>query len=115
MSLILPAEADMARQAVTESDPAAVYVAWGTMKNAIEGFVQGVHTRIDRTAFPGLSGGTQSQLLTGLKFLALITDDGKPTAALHALAVPDEGARKKKLEEILRDKYARLFELDLLK
>jgi hypothetical protein len=85
------------------------------MKNAIEGFVQGVHTRIDRTAFPGLSGGTQSQLLTGLKFLGLITDDGKPTQALHALAVPDEAARKKRLEEILRVKYADLFALDLLK
>jgi hypothetical protein len=96
-------------------EQAAVYVAWGTMRNAIESFVQGVHNRIDRTAFPGLSGGTQSQLLAGLKFLGLITGDGTPTPALHGLAVPDEAARKKKLEAILRDRYGDLFTLDLLK
>jgi hypothetical protein len=98
-----------------ESGRAATYVAWGTMKNAIEGLAQGVHHRIDRTAFPGLSGGAQTALLAGLKFLGLITADGAPTPALHALAVPDEAARKKQLEAILRERYADLFALNLTK
>lgn len=99
----------------TENDKAAAYVSWGTMKNAIEGFVQGVPNRIDRTVFPGMSGGTQSHLLAGLKFLGLITGEGKPTPVLQALSVPDEAARKKKLDTILHEKYADLFSLDLLK
>lgn len=93
----------------------AAYVAWGTVRNALEGFAQAVPTRIDRTVFPGLSGGTQSQLLAALKFLGLITSGGKPTPALHGVAVPDEATRKKKLEALIRDKYAELFGLDLMK
>lgn len=103
------------RTSESESGRAATYSAWGTMKNAIEGLVQGVHHRIDRTAFPGLSGGAQTALLGGLKFLGLITADGTPTPALHALAVPDEAVRKKQLETILRERYADLFALNLTK
>jgi hypothetical protein len=94
---------------------AAVYVSWVTFKNALEQFVQVVPNQVDRTAFPGMAGGVQSQLFTGLKFLGLINDDSKPTPALHALAVPDEAVRKKKLEALLRERYADLFDLDLLK
>ena len=93
----------------------AAYVSFGTVRNALEGFAQAVPTRVDRTVFPGLSGGTQTQLLAALKFLGLITSEGKPTPALHGVAVPDEGARKKKLEAIIREKYADLFALDLMK
>lgn len=100
---------------VSDEKATAAYVAWGTVRNAIEGFVQAVPTRIDRTVFPGLSGGTQSQLLAALKFLGLITSEGKPAPALHGVAVPDEATRKKKLEAIIREKYADLFALDLIK
>src|SRR5437773_432167 len=91
----------------------AAYGAWGTFKNAIEGLAQGVSPRVDRTAFPGLSGGAQTALLAGMRFLGLITADGTPTPDLHELAVPDELARKKKLEAILRARYAALFTMDL--
>lgn len=94
---------------------AAVYVSWVTFKNALEQFVQVVPNQVDRTAFPGLSGGVQSQLFAGLRFLGLIDDDSKPTPALHALAVPDEAARKKKLEALLRERYSDVFAIDLLK
>lgn len=94
---------------------AAVYVAWPTFKNAVENLAQGVPNQVDRSTFPGLSWGVQSQLLSGFKFLGLITADNRPTDALHALAVADEGARKDKLKAILQDKYADIFALDLTK
>lgn len=99
---------------MVEETYAAVYVSWATFKNAIEGLVQGVPNVIDRTAFPGLSGGVQSQLLAGLKFLGLINDSNKPAPALYALTVPDESARKQKLKEILEERYADLFALGLV-
>ncbi|MEO8157407.1 MAG: DUF5343 domain-containing protein [Betaproteobacteria bacterium] len=94
---------------------AAVYVSWHTFKNAIESLAQGVPNQIDRSTFPGLSGGVQSQLLAGLKFLGLTKDDGRPTESLHALAVADEAARKEQLKKILQERYADLFALDLVK
>lgn len=93
----------------------AVYVGWSTFKNAIDTLTEAMPNRIDRTVFPGLAGGVQGQLLTGLKFLGLVGEDGKPTQALLALAVRDEAERKKQVEKILRSSYAELFALDLTK
>lgn len=100
-----------------DSKKAAVYVGWTTFNNSIQVLAtQGIPNRIDRTVFPGYAGSVQSQLLAGLKFLGLIADpDGKPTADLRALAVSDEAAKKKQLEKILRERYADLFKLDLMK
>lgn len=98
-----------------KASAAAVYVSWSTFKNAIDGFAQGVPNQVDRTIFPGLAGGVQSQLLAGLKFLGLTDDKGKPTAALKALAVEDEGARKRALEMTLVERYPGVFALDLSK
>jgi hypothetical protein len=99
----------------SDSDTTVAYGAWGTMRNAIEGLAQGVHERIDRTAFPGMAGGAQTALLGGLRFLGLIAVDGTPTPTLHALAVPDEAIRKKQLQAIIRERYADLFALNLTK
>jgi hypothetical protein len=93
----------------------AVYVGWTTFKNAVESLVQGIPNQIDRTTFPGQSGGVQNQLFTAFKFLGLTTDEGKPTAALQNLAVPDESARKGALKALLQERYADLFALDLTK
>lgn len=95
--------------------PAAVYVAWGTFKNAIEGLSQAIPNRIDKTVYPGLNPAVVSQLLTAYKFLGLTEDNGKPTGLLQSLAVRDEAIRKQQLESIIRLRYADLFNLDLLK
>ena len=100
---------------MVDENAAAVYVSWLTFLNALTSLAQGLPNQIDRSSFPGLSGGVQSQLFAGLKFLGLITDDGKPTAQLHSLAVPDESARKLALKSILEECYADLFALDLAK
>jgi Family of unknown function (DUF5343) len=93
----------------------AVYVGWSTFKNAIDTLAEAMPNRIDRTVFPGLAGGVQGQLLTGLKFLGLVAEDGKPTPALLALAVRDQAERKKQIDKILRASYPELFTLDLTK
>jgi hypothetical protein len=93
----------------------AVYVGWTTFSNAIGTLTQAMPNRIDKTVFPGLAGGVQSQLLTGLRFLGLITKDGKPTDALRTFAVRDEPERKRQLVAILKQSYPDLFALDLSK
>jgi hypothetical protein len=100
---------------MADEQKAAVYVSWVTFRKAIESLAEGVPNRIDRSTFTGLSGGVQSQLLAGMKFLGLISGDDKPSASLHALAVADEGKRKEKLKAILQEKYADIFALDLMK
>ncbi len=98
-----------------KKSPAAVYVAWGTFKNAIESLSQAIPNRIDKTVYPGLNPAVVNQLLTGFKFLGLIEETGKPTPTLQALAVKDEGIRKQQLDALMRHRYADLFGLDLQK
>lgn len=100
---------------MAEESGTAVYVSWPTFKNAIEHLAEGIPNQVDRTAFPGMSGGVQSQLLSGLKFLGLITADHQPTDALHDLAVPDETVRKERLKALLQERYSELFALNLVK
>lgn len=94
---------------------AAVYVAFTTFKNALDQLAQGVPNRVDRSVFPGLSGGVQAQLLAGMRFLGLIDGDGKPQPSLAKVAVLDEPSRKRELRAILEDTYADLFALNLKK
>lgn len=94
---------------------AAVYVAFATLKNALDQLAEGVPNRIDRSVFPGLSGGVQAQLLSGMRFLGLIDGQGKPQPALTKIAVSNEAARKRELRTILEGSYQDLFALDLTK
>src|SRR5882762_11733042 len=94
----------------------AAYVSFPTLIGAIENMASAVvPNRIDRSAFPGLAGGVQSQLLSGMRFLGLVNGEGRPTPLLNGLAVKDEDMRKRRLEEIIRGRYAEIFALDLLK
>lgn len=102
--------------AETEKRTAAVYVSWGTFTHALEQLSQAVPpNRLDRTVFPGMAWAIQNQLFSGLRFLGLMDDKNRPTADLEALATTDEVAKKAKLGEILRNRYADLFALDLKK
>lgn len=100
---------------MADEPKAAAYVAFGTFNNAMNSLAQGIPSSVDRSAFSGLSGGVQTQLLSAMKFLGLITDDDKPTPALHAVAVADENKRKEKLKEILQKRYSSIFAMDLMK
>ena len=102
--------------ATEQTKPAAVYVSWVTFKNAIEGLAKStVPNKIDKSVFPGLSGGVQSQLFAGLRFLGLINGEDRPTQTLIALAAPDEATRKAELKKLLEAKYKDVFELGLAK
>jgi len=102
--------------AEAEKSNAAVYVSWKTFQNSIEQLSRGELTNvIDKTVFTGMAFSVQNQLFTGMRFLGLIDDKNKPTADLAALTTEDEAARKQKLKEILQDRYAELFALNLKK
>src|SRR5437868_5428521 len=93
-----------------KKQPAAVYVAWGTFKNALEGLANtAIPNRIDKTVYPGLNPAVVNQLLTGFKFLGFTEDNGKPTDVLQSVADKDEAKRKEALEIVIRDAYADLF------
>jgi hypothetical protein len=95
---------------------AAVYVSWTTMKSALDQLSQGVPpSRIDRSVFPGMAWGVQSQLFAGMKFLGLTGPEGEATPLLNDLVSGDEQHRKAKLKEILEHSYAGLIALDLAK
>lgn len=99
----------------TTSGGTAAYLPWRTFINTIEALAKHMPNRIDRSAFPGQSGAIQNQLLIAFKFFGLIGEDGKPLAALQAIAVTDEAARKIALRKLVEAKYADLFALDLTK
>ena len=80
----------------------AAYVSWVTFKNSLDRLAEGMPNRIDKTVFPGLSGGTLVQLLPALKFLGLIREDGTPTEALLALVQKNELERKAQLKFIFK-------------
>ena len=101
--------------AADDSRVGAVYVGWTTFNNALNNLADTMPNLIDKTVFPGLAGGVQSQLLSGLKFLGLIGKDNKPSDALRALAVKDEAERKKQMLAVLKGSYGDLFALDLAK
>jgi hypothetical protein len=103
-------EANMA-----EEGKSAAYVSWVTFKNSMDKLSEGMPNRIDKTVFPGLSGGTLVQLLPALKFLGLTRDDGTPTETLQALVQKNELDRKEDLRQIFHACYPELFSLDLTK
>jgi hypothetical protein len=90
------------------------YLPWKTLTNTIDALAQHMPNRIDRSAFPGQSGSGQNQLLLAFRFFGLISDDGKPTPTLLALAVTDESARKAAFRKLIEQKYAPLFALNLM-
>jgi hypothetical protein len=100
---------------MADEGKAAAYVSWVTFKNSLDKLSEGMPNRIDKTVFPGLSGGTLVQLLPALKFLGLTRDDGTPTEVLHALVQKNELDRKEQLRQIFHESYPDLFSLDLTK
>jgi hypothetical protein len=93
----------------------SAYMPWGTFINTLDALTESMPNRIDKSVFPGQSGGTQSQLINGFRFLGLINDDGRPQPALLSIAVKDAAARKAGLRKIIEEKYADLFALNLTK
>jgi Family of unknown function (DUF5343) len=88
-----------------ESKSIPPYVGWKTFKNFIDGFRTNVPSRIDRSLMGTMSGATQAQLLTALRFMGLISDAGTPTQKLRDFARSDGDARRLLLGDIIADAY----------
>ena len=75
------------------------YVSYRTFRNFIDGLQLGMPSRIDRSYWGDrLSGSNGTQLMTGLRFLGLIDNDGIPQTRLRQLI----SARGTQRSEILK-------------
>ena len=101
--------------AESEKKLAAVYVSFATFKSAMDQLGQGMHSKIDRSVFVGFAWSIQNQLFAGMRFLGLINADSEPTETLEELVQGSEAEKKEKLKQVLEQRYAGLFALDLTK
>jgi hypothetical protein len=91
------------------------YVSYPSFRTLISEFHDhDIPTRIDRSVLTRFSGIVGTQLLTALRFLALINDKSEPTDRLRELAAAyGTGDWAQTLLAVLRQEYAAMFELDL--
>jgi len=88
------------------------YVAYATLSNFIDRFKQGLPSRIDRGLMGSMSGAAQSQVITAMKYLGMISENGLPTPLLKQYATGEEGERKNALGKMLVAAYPFLFDTD---
>lgn len=100
----------------SESVSVPVYLPMATVHSGIQSLrSHGLPPRIDRSAWHSRSGADQSGLLSALKFLGLIDEQGHTQPELRKLvetaAQSDE--ERQLWGDILRKRYAKVFEHDL--
>lgn len=98
-----------------KAQKSAPYTAFQTVKTLTGSLKEhGLPQRIDRSLMSNFSGAVQSQLMTSLRFLGLITPEDKPTTSLGAL-VDAHGTDQwpGELAKVLRSAYADVFKLNL--
>lgn len=82
------------------------YMPYGTFINFINGLREtGVPSKIDRSLMPNASGSLVSALIGSLKFLNLISSDGRPTAKMQHLVDSEGDERKGAFKAIFEDSY----------
>ena len=92
------------------------YVSYRTFRNFLELLKDGLPSRIDRSVWgPRYSGTTGQQLMTALKALNLINENGTPNNALENLVNSNGTQRQLLIKNILEDKYAEIFQIDLVR
>jgi len=94
----------MKSESVADQKPP--YVSYATFKNTLEGWRQSVlPSRVDRSTISWLAGGVQTQLISALKFLGLVNEQGVPTADFKALVEGDDASRKETLKKVIETNY----------
>src|SRR5579883_2011626 len=97
----------MAREATVT----VAYVPFKTFETALDTLRQGIPDPVDKSVFRNQSFSTQNMLLSSLKALGAIDDDGHPQAILPRLV--DPSSRKGALKELMEDKYRSVLDLGL--
>lgn len=95
----------------TEKAQTPAFVSYGALTGFLDKLREhgDVPTRIDRTLLPSASGSQVFALLGALKYLKLIDDSGKPAETFTRLVLAEGEARKPMVAELLRSRYAFLF------
>jgi hypothetical protein len=96
----------------TEKKTVPPYVAYATLSNFIDRFKQGLPSRIDRGLMGSMSGAAQSQVITSMRYLGMISENGLPTQLMKQYATGDEGERKNALGKMLVAAYPFLFDTE---
>lgn len=86
------------------------YVAYKTLRNFLERFKQALPSRIDRGLMGSMSGAAQSQVITAMKYLGMISENGLPTPALRKYVTGEEEERRSALFGMLMAAYPFLFD-----
>lgn len=87
------------------------YLPYRTFQGFIESLGQGLPDRIDRSLLKAMSGSTQNQLLTALRYLKLTDQYGNPTEMFHQFVKAQPQERKHLLADLLHMAYPFLFTL----
>jgi hypothetical protein len=90
------------------------YVPYRSFRNFLEILREGIPARIDRSVWgQRVSGGSGIQLMTALRVLGLIDQNGRPGRDLESLVNSEGDARRQALRAVLERFYAPVFRLDL--
>jgi len=88
----------------------APYLSYRTFKTFLDSLrVSGLPTRVDRSMMASKSGSTQALLLSTIRFLGLISENGIPTAELEKLINSHGQDRQEKWRAIVKRSYPQLF------
>lgn len=94
--------------------PIPPYVPYRTFRNFLDTLREGIPARIDRSVWgPRFSGSNGIQLMTALRVLNLVDDQGRPTPELERLVQLEGDPRRAALRSLLERNYAPVFGLDL--
>lgn len=91
------------------------YVPYRTFQTFLEFLQEGeIPARIDRSVWGSrFSGSSGTQLMTALKVLQLVDDEGHPQPVLEELVFAEGERRRALLKGLLEDYYEPVFRLDL--
>jgi hypothetical protein len=81
------------------------YVPYRSFRNFTDSLKQGIPARIDRSVMPSMSGALQSQLMSALRYLSLVTSSGHPTETLITFVNSEGTERVEALKKILAGGY----------
>ena len=93
-----------------------VYLSFSTFQSVVTSLREhGLPKQIDKSAFSSRSGGEQSQIISAFKFLGFLDENDNTQPSLRKLVDSEKESQEEKaiLEEIIRDRYAKVFEHDL--